>query len=99
MTSFDISLYGDGLRFLADWDDDGAFANPHADVTENWLKSNYEYGTARRSNPQRPTILAGRGALVLIRRRVRAGALAGVLPGAAPGAAPAARHARIEPAV
>ena len=66
MTSFDISLYGDGLQFLVDWDADGAFAHARSDVTENWYRCIFEYGTPRRTNPQRPTILAGRGSLTLL---------------------------------
>lgn len=64
--SFDVSLYGDGLRFEVDWARDGMFAHPFSDVTNAWWRAHYEYGSARRSNPQRPTVLAGRGRLSLI---------------------------------
>lgn len=66
MTSFDISLYGEGLLFEVDWDRNGTFGHPLSDVTKHWVSCAYEYGTARRSNPERPTIQAGRGNLTLI---------------------------------
>ena len=51
---------------LVDWDNDGQYAHALSDVSEAWASASYEYGTARRSNPQRPTIAPGRGQIALI---------------------------------
>ena len=66
MTSVDIPLYGDDISVLIDWAGDGRFAHARSDVSDDWIQASFQFGTSRRSNPQRPTIQAGAGNLVLI---------------------------------
>ena len=66
MPDIDIPTYGYAWLIEVDWDDDGLYAHALSDVTERWLTARYAYGTARRSNPQRPTVAAGRGTITLI---------------------------------
>ena len=66
MTSIDIPLYGDDIEVLIDWDGDASFDHARSDVSDDWLRASFQFGTSRRSNPQRPTIQAGTGSLVLI---------------------------------
>ena len=66
MPDIDIPTYGYAWQVEVDWDDDGLYAHALSDVTERWLTSRYAYGTARRSNPQRPDRRGGRGTITLI---------------------------------
>ena len=62
----DIATFGFAWDVDIDWSDTGLYNHALSDVSATWLRASFEQGTARRSNPQRPTIVTGRGTITLI---------------------------------
>ena len=60
------SLYEtDPISVHVDWNADDDYGDTLEDVSPYWETIRFGFGTPRRSNPQRPTIAAGRGQMVL----------------------------------
>ena len=62
----DIPTFGYDWRVHVDWSDTGMYDHARSNVSDLWLRASYEEGTARRSNPQRPTPVHGRGSITFI---------------------------------
>ena len=63
--NFDIPLDDDGIVIEVDWNRDGMWDHARSNLSAYWSRGDYQFGTSRRSNPQRPTNAAGAGRLVL----------------------------------
>ena len=61
----DIAEYGYPIAVEVDWAGDGRYRHALSDVSQRWTRIAIGYGASRTANPQRPTMDAGRGTIVL----------------------------------